>query len=483
MIVVAAAEAAVGLAIVILIARNRQSLNVERVNLLKDSECHVVLDHLWIIPLLPLLGAAANGIFWRRAGRTSVVNRRRAWLDGACFRCGARSCARIFALPADQHSLGHNYFHLDLPPADSARTSRCKWISSPWSCCWSSPASASLIHIYSTGYMAHEGGYGRFFSYLNLFMFFMLIAGARRELRVMFVGWEGVGLCSYLLIGFWFLKKSATDAGNKAFWVNRVGDFGFLLGMFLMFRTFGSLDFSSVFCRARPRMPAEPPGHFGTLTGIALAAVHGRVRKIRADSSVCLAAGRDGRPHAGQRADPRGDDGHRGRLYGRALARDFPACAGRDGRSSASSAAPPRFSPRPSAWCRPTSRKFSPIPPSASSATCSWPAASARSAAGIFHLMTHAFFKALLFLAAGSVIHAMGGEQDMRKMGGLRKKIPVTYWTMLIATLAIAGVPGFSGFFSKDEILSARIPSPYGGKFFGRWACSPRCSPRSTCSG
>ncbi len=187
-----------------------------------------------------------------------------------------------------------------------------------------------VIHIYSAGYMAHEEGYGRFFSYLNLFMFFMLTLVLAANYVLLFVGWEGVGLCSYLLIGFWFLKKTATDAGNKAFWVNRIGDFGFLLGMFLIFRTFGSLDFGSVL----PAASAQPVDGAGTFRHAHLdraRTAYGRVREIRANSALYLAARRDGRPHARQRADPRGDDGYRGRLCCRALARNFSAFAYGDG--------------------------------------------------------------------------------------------------------------------------------------------------------
>ncbi len=171
----------------------------------------------------------------------------------------------------------------------------------------------SLIHIYSIGYMAHEGGYYRFFAYLNLFMFFMLILVLAANYLLMFVGWEGVGLCSYLLIGFYFLEKFAGDAGKKAFIVNRIGDFGFSLGMFLIFISFGSLDFGTVFGdggdHARRHRGRDLHSHLP-------AAVRRRHRQVGADSAVCLAARRDGRPDAGLRPDPRGDHGDRGRVHG-----------------------------------------------------------------------------------------------------------------------------------------------------------------------
>ena len=313
-----------------------------------------------------------------------------------------------------------------------------------------------LIHIYSTGYMAHEGGYYRFFCYLNLFMFFMLTLVLAANLIVMFVGWEGVGLCSYLLIGFWFLKKSAADAGNKAFITTRIGDFGFTVGILFIFATFCSVDFQTIF-----KSVAANPG-FGSHSDHDLhPALHRRHRQIGAASALRLAARRDGRPHARQRIDPRRHHGHRRRLHGRAHEPAFLPRAHRDAGRRHRRRGHGASTPPPSAWCRPTSRKCSPTPPFRSSATCSSACGVGAYAAGIFHLMTHAFFKGLLFLCAGSVIHAMGGEQDMLKMGGLRKKIPITYWTMLIATLAIAGIPGFAGFFSKDEILEAAQSGPH----------------------
>ena len=179
-----------------------------------------------------------------------------------------------------------------------------------------------LIHIYSTGYMAHEEGYFRFFSYLNLFMFFMLILVLAANYVLLFVGWEGVGLCSYLLIGFYFLKHSAAQAGKKAFIVNRIGDFGFMLGMFLLFRTFHSLDFRTIFeAASQPSVAHEGMGQFGILTIACLLLFMGATGKSAQIPSVRLAARRDGRPHAGQRLDSRGHDGHGRSLRCRSLAR------------------------------------------------------------------------------------------------------------------------------------------------------------------
>ena len=322
-----------------------------------------------------------------------------------------------------------------------------------------------LIHIYSTGYMAHEGGYYRFFAYLNLFMFFMLILVMAANYVLLFVGWEGVGLASYLLIGFYFLRKSAADAGKKAFIVNRIGDFGFMLGMFLLFRTFGTLDFVKLFDKATP-LSGEAHGASGDADGGVFAAVHGRRGQIGADTSLCVAAGRDGRADAGQRVDSRGDHGYGGSVRGGAVACAVYARA--DGHAGGRGSGLRDGAICGDDWVGADGHQesvglFHGEPVGYMFLACGVGAFSA----GIFHLMTHAFFKALLFLAAGSVIHAMGGEQDMLRMGGLSKKIKWTYVTMLTGTLAIAGIPPLAGFFSKDSILLNAYQSENGGPNVG----------------
>jgi NADH-quinone oxidoreductase subunit L len=270
---------------------------------------------------------------------------------------------------------------------------------------------------------------------------------------LMFVGWEGVGLCSYLLIGFFFLRKSASDAGKKAFIVNRIGDFGFLLGMFLLFYNYNSLDFATIFSivSAQPVEPATLAGA-GTLTAIALLLFVGAIGKsaqlplyvwlpdamegptpvsalIHAATMVTAGIYMVARTHV---------------IYTHApLALEVVAVVGAATALFAATIGLVQTDiKRVLAYSTVSQLGYMFLGLGVGAYT-----------AGIFHLMTHAFFKALLFLGAGSVIHAMSGEQDMNNMGGLRKKIPVTYWTFLLATLAIAGAPGFSGFFSKDEIL------------------------------
>src|SRR3984957_3074484 len=235
----------------------------------------LVLEHLWIIPLLPLLGAAANGIFgrtWPRAATNTIA----LGSSGLSF-LAVTGLVREFAhLDAAQVPWIHSYF--TWIAAGTFRADYALQVDQLTLVMLLVVTGVGwLIHLYSTGYMADDAGYRRFFSYLNLFMFFMLTLVLAANYLVLFVGWEGVGLCSYLLIGFWFLKKTATDAGNKAFWVNRIGDFGFLLGLFLLFRQFGTLDFAPVF-QSASAMPTETAGH-GVLTAVALLLLAGATGK------------------------------------------------------------------------------------------------------------------------------------------------------------------------------------------------------------
>src|ERR1700741_420479 len=225
-----------------------------------------ILEHLWIIPLLPLLGAAGNGIFARRWPR-SAIKAVALGSTGLSFLAALEVVREFLRLNAEQIPWSRSYF--TWIEAGNFRANFALQIDQLTLIMLLAVTGVGwLILLYSFGYMAEDAGYRRFFSYLNLFMFFMLTLVLAANYLGLFVGWEGVGLCSYLLVGFWFLKKTATDAGKKAFWVNRVGDFGFLLGLFLMFRQFGSLDFDTVFGRAST-MLTETGGH-GVLTAISL---------------------------------------------------------------------------------------------------------------------------------------------------------------------------------------------------------------------
>jgi NADH-quinone oxidoreductase subunit L len=306
-----------------------------------------------------------------------------------------------------------------------------------------------LIHVYSIGYMGHEGGYYRFFGYMNLFVFFMLMLVLANNYVLMFVGWEGVGLCSYLLIGFYFHKKSAGDAGKKAFIVNRIGDAGFILGILLMFSVLGTARFLDV---NKALESFSPETGFGVLSAMALLLFIGATGKsAQFPLYVWLPDAMEGPTpvsaliHAATMVTAGvymvARSSHLFRLAPEsaaivAIVGAFTAIL------AASIALTQNDIKRVLAYSTVSQLGYMFM---AAGVGAYWVA--------IFHLYTHAFFKALLFLGSGSVIHALGGEQDMRKMGALRKKIPITHATMLVATFAISGVPLLSGFFSKDEIL------------------------------
>ena len=310
----------------------------------------------------------------------------------------------------------------------------------------------SLIHVYSVGYMAHDEDKVRFFSYLNLFTFFMLLLVLGGSLPLLFVGWEGVGLCSYLLIGFWYRKDSASAAGLKAFVVNRVGDAGLILGMIFVFHAFGSLDLVDLADNASALAP-EKLWEWGPATIAGLLLFVGATGKsAQIPLHVWL-------PDAMEGPTPVSALIHAATMVTAGVymvARLGPlyhvsetamlvvAVTGTATALMAGTIAIVQTDiKRVLAYSTVSQLGFMFLA-----------AGVGAFGVAVFHLYTHAFFKALLFLGSGSVIHAMSGEQDMRKMGGLRKKIPVTFWTFLVGTLAIAGIPGLSGFFSKDEILA-----------------------------
>jgi NADH-quinone oxidoreductase subunit L len=306
-----------------------------------------------------------------------------------------------------------------------------------------------LIHVYSVGYMAEEEGYWRFFAYLNLFMFFMLVLVLASSFLLLFVGWEGVGLASYLLIGFYFRRDSAAKAGKKAFIVNRIGDFGFLLAMFLLVAHFGSLDFANVFGQVNA-LPHGLTGGF--LTAICLLLFLGATGKsAQIPLYIWL-------PDAMEGPTPVSALIHAATMVTAGVYM-VARCHALFDRSPFTLAIIAIIGAATAFFAATIGMVQHDIKRVLAYSTVSQlgymflGCGVAAYSAGIFHLMTHAFFKALLFLAAGSVIHALSGEQDMRVMGGLRKRIPITFWTMTAGVFAIAGVPPLAGFFSKDEIL------------------------------
>ncbi|MGH9555486.1 MAG: NADH-quinone oxidoreductase subunit L, partial [Terriglobales bacterium] len=396
--------------------------------------------NLWLIPLLPLTGAAINGLLGKNFSKRTV-SAVALFFSGAAFAWSLRAASK-FAGPSSEvvaawvqaGSFRVNFgFYLDQLSLAMILVVT---------------GVGFLIHVYSVGYMAEDKGYYRFFSYLNLFMFFMLTLVLADNYLLMFVGWEGVGLASYLLIGFWFTRDSAAAAGKKAFIVNRIGDFGFLIGMFLMVKTFGSLEFAEVFPAVSRYAPEATAG---VLTAIALLLMMGACGKsAQVPLYVWL-------PDAMEGPTPVSALIHAATMV--------TAGVYMVARSSAIfSRAPEALTVVAVIGCitalmaatigvAQTDIKRVLAYSTVSQLGYMFLACGvAAYSAAIFHLMTHAFFKALLFLGSGSVIHAMAGEQDMRRMGGLKKYLPVTFMTMMVGTLAIAGIPPLSGFFSKDEI-------------------------------
>jgi NADH-quinone oxidoreductase subunit L len=421
-----------------------------------------ILDHLWIIMLLPLLGSAINGLVGLSLGKrwsNSAVNSIAVGSVALSFLCVCEAVREFTQLSANQIPVFHDYFTWMV--AGAFRAGFALQVDQLTVVMLLVVTGVGLlVHIFSVGYMAHEGGYYRFFSYLNLFVFFMLTLVLGANLLVTFVGWEGVGLCSYLLIGFWFLKKSAADAGKKAFITTRIGDMGFMVGILLVFATYGTVNYGEIFAKLTG-IPVE--NHLGVITAICLLLFAGAVGKsAQLPLYVWLPDAMEGPTpvsaliHAATmvtagvyivaRMNP---------LFSRSpIAMLVVAIVG----------AVTAFYAATIGMAQTDIKKVLAYSTISQLGYMFLACGVGAYSAGIFHLMTHAFFKGLLFLAAGSVIHAVGGEQDMLKMGGLRKKIPITYWTMLIATLAIAGIPPFAGFFSKDEILWAAFAGPYANK-------------------
>ena len=307
-----------------------------------------------------------------------------------------------------------------------------------------------LIHVYSIGYMHGDAGYTRYFAYLNLFVFAMLILVLGNNYLMMFIGWEGVGLCSYLLIGFWYEKKSATDAGKKAFIVNRIGDFGFLLGMFTLFAAFGTLDFSSIFDAAEADNFQKVFGSSTLVIATLLLFVGAIGKSAQIPLYVWLPDAMEGPTpvsaliHAATMVTAGVYMVARSAvLYNIAHTGEVVAWVGvLTAFFAATIALTQNDIKRILAYSTVSQLGYMFVGVGVGAY-----------ASGIFHLVTHAFFKGLMFLTAGSVMHAMANELDMRKMGGLKAKMPITHWTFFIGALAIAGFPFLSGFWSKDEIL------------------------------
>jgi NADH-quinone oxidoreductase subunit L len=404
---------------------------------------------LLLIPLLPLVGFLLNAGFGRRLTKAAA----------GVVACGAMMLSFAVSVAAVARLL-------TLAPESRAMVQRAfTWISSgdfsvgltlrldPLSAVMILVVTGIglLIHVYSTAYMHEEtdSEYARYFSYLNLFAAFMLVLVLGANFLVMFIGWEGVGLCSYLLIGFWYQKKSASDAGKKAFIVNRIGDWGFILGVLLIFVRFKSLDFQDV---ARSVAGLSPETAFGTVSVITLLLFVGATGKsAQIPLYIWLPDAMEGPTpvsaliHAATMVTAGVYMiGRNAVLFSHApFTLNIVAVIGAATALLAGTIGLVQNDiKRVLAYSTVSQLGYMFLAMGVGAY-----------ASGIFHLYTHAFFKALLFLGSGAVIHALSGEQDMRRMGGLKKDLPITYWTFVIGAVAIAGLPPFAGFFSKDEIL------------------------------
>jgi NADH-quinone oxidoreductase subunit L len=421
-----------------------------------------MLDKLWLIPIVPFIGFLLNGLLGRKLGKSFVT------LAG----CGASLLAALLGTTAvvqytaayphhERHvNLVYNWFTsagigtdiaFQLDPLSIVMLMVVTWV-------------GFLIHLYSVGYMAHEEGYSRYFAYLNLFLAAMLILILGSSYLFIFVGWEGVGLCSYLLIGFYYDRDYAAAAGKKAFIVNRIGDFGFLVAMFLMFAYFGSVDFAKV-----QQVASAGSIDHTIVTVVCLLLFLGACGKsAQIPLYVWL-------PDAMAGPTPVSALIHAATMVtagvymivrSNVLYRLSPTAmmvvaivGGLTALFAATIGIAQNDIKKVLAYSTVSQLGFMFIAVGVGAFT-----------AGIFHLVTHAFFKACLFLGSGSVIHAMGGEQDIRKMGGLKKYIPQTFRTFQWATYAIAGLPLAAAFFSKDEILASAWATPYfGGSITGKF--------------
>lgn len=401
---------------------------------------------LWLIPLVPLLGFLLNGLFGRRMAKPLI----------SLIAVGSVALSFLYVLlilsklwPLNTLFAEHyftwiqsGFLQVGFDMSVDRLTAVMLLIVT---------GVGLLIHVYSIGYMAQEEGYWRFFSYLNLFMFFMLTLVLASNLLLLFVGWEGVGLCSYLLVGFYFRETWASNAANKAFIVNRIGDFGFMLGILLTVVAFHTLDFGRI-AAAMSGMPAGATT--GTITAIALLLFVGATGKsAQIPLYIWL-------PDAMAGPTPVSALIHAATMVtaGVYMVARMSFLYNHAPSAMTVVAVTGLLTAVFAATIGVTQNDIKKVFAYSTVSQLGYMflgAGVGAYSASIFHVMTHAFFKALLFLGAGSVIHGLAGEQDLRHMGGLRKYMPITCITLLVASLAISGFPGFSGFFSKDAILSA----------------------------
>ena len=404
---------------------------------------------LALIPLFPLLGFVINATLGRRLPKSVSGGLASGWMLGS-FAVSAVAVWQLVGLPAEARVIDQSlYTWLASDDFILPLAFRLDQLSAVMILVVT--GIGSLIHIYSTAYMHDEvdSEFARYFSYLNLFAAFMLVLVLGASFPVMFVGWEGVGLCSYLLIGFWFKKQSASDAGKKAFVVNRIGDYAFILGMLALFTHFGTLDFKALAGVVGALPPEASFGIISTATLLLFIGATGKSAQIPLYTWL---------PDAMEGPTPVSALIHAATMV--------TAGVYMIGRNAVLFSHAPQTMIIVAVIGAATALMAGTIGlvqndikrvlaySTVSQLGLMFLAMGVGAfGAGIFHLYTHAFFKACLFLGSGAVIHALHGEQDIRNMGGLKKSLPITFYTFVIASLAIAGFPGFAGFFSKDEIL------------------------------
>jgi NADH-quinone oxidoreductase subunit L len=430
-----------------------------------------MFDNVWLIPLFPLIGFLINGLLGKKIKNETVIGSIGAFAVLCSFIVSVMTFFKLIGLPAEERVVNVKIFTWMTAGNFNADIA---FLIDPLSCLMLLVVTGIgfLIHVYSIGYMHGEEGFYRFFAYLNLFVFSMLLLVMGNNLLLMFVGWEGVGLCSYLLIGYYFHKKSAGDAGKKAFVMNRVGDFGFLLGTFALFWYMGQTHniWTIQFTEMAANAHLLPTG--GIVTVITLCFFLGATGKsAQIPLYTWLPDAMEGPTpvsaliHAATMVTAGVYMiGRMSYLFIRSpeTMTVIAVIGGCTALFAATIGTAQNDIKRVLAYSTVSQLGYMFLAMGVGAFT-----------AGIFHLMTHAFFKACLFLGSGAVIHSMHGAlhhihshddaQDMRNMGGLKKYMPLTFMTFLIATIAIAGIPGFAGFFSKDEILWLAFANPLHG--------------------
>jgi NADH-quinone oxidoreductase subunit L len=430
-----------------------------------------MFDNVWLIPLFPLIGFLINGLLGKKIKNETVIGSIGAFAVLCSFIVSVMTFLKLIGLPAEERVVNVKIFTWMTAGNFNADIA---FLIDPLSCLMLLVVTGIgfLIHVYSIGYMHGEEGFYRFFAYLNLFVFSMLLLVMGNNLLLMFVGWEGVGLCSYLLIGYYFHKKSAGDAGKKAFVMNRVGDFGFLLGTFALFWYMGQTHniWTIQFTEMAANAHLLPTG--GIVTVITLCFFLGATGKsAQIPLYTWLPDAMEGPTpvsaliHAATMVTAGVYMiGRMSYLFIRSpeTMTVIAVIGGCTALFAATIGTAQNDIKRVLAYSTVSQLGYMFLAMGVGAFT-----------AGIFHLMTHAFFKACLFLGSGAVIHSMHGAlhhihshddaQDMRNMGGLKKYMPLTFMTFLIATIAIAGIPGFAGFFSKDEILWLAFANPLHG--------------------